>query len=64
MLRVACGVGNHPPPDIGATVDAKLSTLNIEATIDAGVEDKLAAIQTPDALQAGGQGLESVQLHH
>ena len=63
LSLVACGGGSQPPPDIGATVEAKLSALNIEARIDARVEDKLAAIQTPDALQAGGQGLESLQLH-
>jgi len=41
LLLVACGEGSQPPPDIGATVEAKLSALNIEATIDARVEDKL-----------------------
>ena len=64
LLLVACGGGSQPPPDIGATVEAKLSALSIEATIDARVEDKLAATQIPDALQAGSQGLESLQLHH
>ena len=63
LLLVACGEGSQPPPNIGAPVEAKFSALNIEATIDARVEDKLAAIQTPDALQAGAQGLESLQLH-
>ena len=41
LLLVACGEGSQPPPNIGATVEAKLSALNIEASIDARVEDKL-----------------------
>ena len=41
LVLVACGEGSQPSPDIGATVEAKLSALNIEASIDARVEDKL-----------------------
>ena len=47
FLLIGCGGDASPLPDINATVEARLSAIDIQATVQAKVKETIEALPTP-----------------